>query len=78
MANGICLTSGCELSIRRWIKNPMADLRRHEASRDPRVDVPWNKLDDDGKWAKLNFRVEQRWDIPATWVKWLLGRMQNV
>lgn len=56
----------------------MADLRRHEASRDPRVDVPWNKLDDDGKWAKLNFRVEQRWDIPATWVKWLLGRMQNV
>lgn len=78
MANGICLVSGCELSIRRWVKDPSADLRRDHARRDPRVDLPWNTLDDDGKWAKLNFRVEQRWDIPASWVKWLLRRVQNV
>jgi hypothetical protein len=76
MANGICLTTGCELSIRRWVKDPLADLRRAHTKRDARVDIPWNKLDDDGKWVKLNYRVRERWDIPATWVLWLLARCE--
>ena len=32
MANGICLTSGCELSMRRWVRDPYADLRRKRAT----------------------------------------------
>jgi hypothetical protein len=32
MANGVCLTSGCELAIRRWVRGPfsmrMASMRR--------------------------------------------------
>ncbi|MBN9791271.1 hypothetical protein DMP17_22070 [Pseudonocardia sp. TMWB2A] len=28
MANGVCLTSGCELSMRRWVKDARAEIRR--------------------------------------------------
>jgi hypothetical protein len=37
MANGLCLTSGCELSMRRWVRDPHSDVReqmlRHEEER---------------------------------------------
>lgn len=28
MANGVALTSGCELSVARWVKDPFWDIRR--------------------------------------------------
>jgi hypothetical protein len=27
-ANGICLMSGCELAVRRWVRNPVDTYRR--------------------------------------------------
>jgi len=32
MANGVCLTSGCELSVRRWVKDPFWQYRRTPTS----------------------------------------------
>lgn len=29
MANGVCLMQGCELSVRRWVRNPVDTRRRH-------------------------------------------------
>lgn len=30
VANGVCLTSGCELSMRRWVKDARAEYRRRD------------------------------------------------
>lgn len=34
MANGVALGSGCELSMRRWAKDPRGELRRRVTSRE--------------------------------------------
>jgi len=37
MANGVCLASGCELSMRRWVRDPLdgaqAEFERYEEER---------------------------------------------
>ena len=77
MANGVALAVGCELSMRRWVKDPMADIRRGLANRDPRVDVAWNKLDDAGKWVKLRHHVAHSNRIPHSWARWLLSKFDE-